>query len=59
MNIENNSLSTLDKLILRHVPTKFYENQQTVYDKLMGICLYVSLLTDSKAQMLNQLISKN
>lgn len=58
MNFEADNLSTLDKLILRHVPKKYYEDKTSVYDKLMGICFYISLLTDSKAQTLNQLISK-
>ena len=59
LNYENNTLSTLDKLILRHVPKKFYEDQSNIYDKLMGVCFYVSMLTDSKAQSINQLLSKN
>lgn len=59
INFENDTLSTLDKLILRHVPKKYYDNQKTVYDKLMGVCFYVSMLTDSKAQAINQLLSKN
>lgn len=59
MNYENHSLSTLDKLILRHVPKKYYEDKPSVYDKLMGVCFYVSMLTDSKAQTINQLLSKN
>lgn len=58
-NYENNTLSTLDKLILRHVPKKFYEDKSNIYDKLMGVCFYVSMLTDSKAQSINQLLSKN
>ena len=45
----NNSQSNYDKLILKQLPKTINMNQESLYDRLLHVCHYVSLLSDSKA----------
>ena len=57
----NNTLegqeSNYDKIILNLLPERFLEEKETLYDRLLHICHYVSLLTDGKAIELYKLIN--
>ena len=45
-----------DKLLLQTLPEKFLEEKETLYERLLHICQYVSLLTDGNALKLYDLI---
>lgn len=38
-----------DRLILKMLPERFITNQESMYERLMSICHFVSMLTDGKA----------
>ncbi|MEO0058412.1 MAG: hypothetical protein RLZZ312_59 [Bacteroidota bacterium] len=46
-----------DKLLLQTLPEKFLEEKETLYERLLHICQYVSLLTDGNALKLYDLIN--
>ena len=46
-----------DKLLLQTLPEKFHEEKETLYERLLHICQYVSLLTDGNALKLYDLIN--
>lgn len=46
-----------DKLILKMVPEKFQNDQLDLYQRLMHICHFISLLTDGNALELYQIIN--
>lgn len=41
--------SHYDRLILKMLPERFILDQQSVYERLMSVCQFVSMLTDGKA----------
>lgn len=43
------NMSNYDRLILKMLPEKFIGEKQTLYQRLLHICHYVSLLTDGNA----------
>ncbi|MDU8886714.1 deoxyguanosinetriphosphate triphosphohydrolase [Yeosuana sp. MJ-SS3] len=47
----NDNLSNYDKLILKQLPKTINTDHKNLYDQLLNICHYVSLLSDSKAIM--------
>lgn len=49
--------SMYDKLILKQLPEKFLQEKETVYQRLLHISHFVSLLTDGKALQLYKLIN--
>ena len=56
-NQYHHSLSNYDKLILKMLPEKFQNEKETLYQRLLQICHYVSLLTDGKALELFETIN--
>ncbi len=48
-NAFNNTASNYDKLILKSLPKTIKTNTSSLYQRLMSVCYYVSLLSDSKA----------
>lgn len=56
-NQYHHSLSNYDKLILKMLPEKFQTEKDTLYQRLLQICHYVSLLTDGKALELFETIN--
>ncbi len=56
-NQYHHSLSNYDKLILKMLPEKFQNEKDTLYQRLLQICHYVSLLTDGKALELFETIN--
>jgi len=49
--------SNYDKLILKMLPEKFIEEKEDLYNRLLHICHYVSLLTDGNALELFETIN--
>jgi dGTPase len=48
-NQAEGTMSNYDRLILKLLPEKFIGEKETVYQRLLHICHYVSLLTDGNA----------
>jgi dGTPase len=47
----NNSSTFLDQLILNDFPEDFSENPATIYDMLLSVCHFISLMSDSNAKL--------
>ena len=52
-----NSGTNFDKLIMNILPEKYKGHKETMYDKLLNICQFVSLLTDGKAIEIYKIIN--
>ena len=48
-NYNNGSLSNYDKLILKGLPKTINVDDDNLYNRLLSVCHYISLLSDSKA----------
>ncbi|MGV9003004.1 deoxyguanosinetriphosphate triphosphohydrolase [Flavobacterium sp.] len=46
-----------DKLLLKILPEKHHLEKENLYERLLHICHYISLLTDGKALELNKIVS--
>lgn len=57
INTSTNSGTNFDKLIMNILPEKYKANKETMYDKLLNICQFVSLLTDGKAIEIYKIIN--
>ncbi len=57
INTSNNSATNQDKLIMNILPEKYKSNKETMYDKLLNICQFISLLTDGKAIEIYKIIN--
>jgi dGTPase len=57
INTSTNSATNFDKLIMNILPEKYKVNKKTMYDKLLNICQFVSLLTDGKAIEIYKIIN--
>ena len=53
-NNYNNSSSNYDKLILQLLPEKYQFQRESLYDRIMQICSFVSSLSDSAAILLHK-----
>jgi dGTPase len=53
----NNSGTNFDNLIMNILPEKYKSHKETMYDKLLNICQFVSLLTDGKAIEIYKIIN--
>lgn len=49
--------SSYDRLLLKMLPEKFLQKKENLYERLMHICQYVSLLTDGNALMIYEMIN--
>ena len=58
-NEENGSASNYDELLLKLLPERFQFQKENLYDRLLHICHFVSLLTDGKAVELYKTIQAN
>ena len=56
---ENGSASNYDELLLKLLPERFQFQKENLYDRLLHICHFVSLLTDGKAVELYKTIQAN
>ena len=48
-----------DKLLLKILPEKHHIEKETLYQRLLHICHFISMLTDGKALIYNKIISTN
>ncbi|WP_298397898.1 deoxyguanosinetriphosphate triphosphohydrolase [Flavobacterium sp.] len=48
-----------DQLLLKILPEKYHLEKNSLYDRLLHICHFVSMLTDGNAVLYNQIISNN
>jgi len=55
----NGNASNYDELLLKLLPERFQFQKQNLYDRLLHICHFVSLLTDGKALELYKTIQAN
>ncbi|OZV71051.1 dGTP triphosphohydrolase [Winogradskyella aurantia] len=53
-NTFDNELSSYDKLMRKHLPETVKLNQDSLYNNLINICLFVSKLSDTNAKLLHQ-----
>jgi dGTPase len=56
---ENGMASNYDELLLKLLPERFQFQKKNLYDRLLHICHFVSLLTDGKALELYKTIQAN
>ncbi|WP_445720008.1 deoxyguanosinetriphosphate triphosphohydrolase [Flavobacterium sp.] len=55
----NGTASSYDELLLKLLPERFQFQKENLYDRLLHICHFVSLLTDGKALELYKIIQAN
>lgn len=48
-----------DKLLLQLLPEKYHVEKENLYDRLLHICHFVSMLTDGNALIFNKIITSN
>ena len=48
-----------DKLLLKILPEKHHVEKETLYERLLHICHFISMLTDGKAVLFNQIVASN
>jgi dGTPase len=58
-NSENNKASSYDKLILKLLPKKFNLKGANLYNRLIGVCHYISSMSDTQAVITYKKISGN
>jgi dGTPase len=46
-----------DKLLLKILPEKYHLEKETLYDRLLLICHFISMLTDGKAVLYNKIVT--
>lgn len=56
-NKHDGTPTNLDNLLLKLIPEKHHQEKETLYGRLMHICHFISMLTDGKALIYNQIIS--
>ncbi len=55
-NFEGNA-TNYDKLLLKTLPEKHLQSKETLYERLLHVCHFVSMLTDGKALIYNAIVS--
>lgn len=58
-NNYNGKASNYDQLLLKILPEKYHLEKDSLYERLLHICHFVSMLTDGNAVLYNQIISNN
>ena len=58
-NSENGNASSYDKLILKLLPQNFNLRGANIYNRLIGVCHYISSMSDTQAVMTYKKISGN
>ncbi len=58
-NKNNEQATNYDQLLLQLLPEIHRIEKENLYDRLMHICHFISLLTDGKAVLYNQIIASN
>ncbi len=58
-NAFNGNATHYDQLILKLLPEKYQAEKEDLYDRLLHICHFISLLTDGNALLYHQIIKSN
>jgi len=58
-NKHEGKMSNYDQLLLKLLPEKYNIEKESLYERLLHISHYISLLTDGNAVLLNKIISSN
>jgi dGTPase len=58
-NKHEGKMSNYDQLLLKLLPEKYRVEKDSLYERLLHISHYISLLTDGNALLLNKIISSN
>jgi dGTPase len=56
-NSHEGKATNYDKLLLKILPEKHHLEKENLYDRLLHICHFISMLTDGKAVQLNTIVS--
>jgi dGTPase len=59
VNKANGNTSNYDNLILKLLPERYQQSRESLYDRLLHICHFVSMLTDGKALQLFNIVQAN
>ena len=56
-NNHDGKATNYDKLLLKILPEKHHLEKETLYDRLLHICHFISMLTDGKAVLYNKIVT--
>ena len=56
-NNNEGKATNYDKLLLKILPEKHHLEKETLYDRLLHICHFISMLTDGKAVLYNKIVT--
>ncbi|HNP31705.1 MAG TPA: deoxyguanosinetriphosphate triphosphohydrolase [Flavobacterium sp.] len=56
-NNHEGKATNYDKLLLKILPEKHHLEKESLYERLLHICHFISMLTDGKAVLYNQIVS--
>ena len=58
-NKHNGVTTNFDELLLKILPEKYHQEKEDLYERLLHICHFISMLTDGNALLYNKIISAN
>ncbi|WP_291127971.1 deoxyguanosinetriphosphate triphosphohydrolase [Flavobacterium sp. UBA7682] len=56
-NTYNGNATNYDKLLMKILPEKHHLEKESLYERLLHICHFISMLTDGKAVQLNKIVT--
>lgn len=56
-NTYDGNATNYDKLLMKILPEKHHLEKESLYDRLLHICHFISMLTDGKAVQLNKIVT--
>lgn len=56
-NTYNGNATNYDKLLMKMLPEKHHLEKESLYERLLHICHFISMLTDGKAVELNKIVT--
>ncbi|EKT4552124.1 deoxyguanosinetriphosphate triphosphohydrolase [Flavobacterium psychrophilum] len=59
INKQDGKATNFDSLLLKILPEKYHLEKENLYERLLHICYFVSMLTDGNALLYNKIISNN
>lgn len=58
-NKNDGKTTNFDELLLKILPEKYHQEKENLYERLLHICHFISMLTDGNALLYNKIISAN
>ena len=58
-NKHDDKTTNFDELLLKILPEKYHQEKGNLYERLLHICHFISMLTDGNALLYNKIISSN